>query len=105
MKLGKSLISWKPKKQSTVARSSIEVEYRSMAVTATEVVWLDGLLTEIGIRRKQSIKPFCDSKAALQIAANLIYHERTKHIEVDCHFIREIIQNDLIKTEHVSSTE
>ncbi|KAA3465257.1 retrovirus-related Pol polyprotein from transposon TNT 1-94 [Gossypium australe] len=86
-------------------KSSVEVEYRSTTVTATEVVWLDGLLTEIGIRRKQSIKLFCDSKVALQITANLVYHERTNHIEVDCHFIREKIQNGLIKTEHVSSTE
>ncbi|KAE8731176.1 Detected protein of unknown function [Hibiscus syriacus] len=105
IKLGNSLISWKSKKQNVVARSSAEAEYRSMAVTTAELTWLNGLANELGLERKCPVKLYCDNKAALQIAANPVYHERTKHIEIDCHFIREKIQEGFIKTEFVSSSE
>ncbi|GMJ12590.1 hypothetical protein HRI_004928200 [Hibiscus trionum] len=105
VKLGNSLLSWKSKKQSTVARSSAEAEYRSMAVVTAELVWLNGLLQELGYERTKPIKLYCDSKAALQIAANPVFHERTKHIEIDCHFVREKIQEGLIITKYISSTE
>ncbi|KAE8672369.1 hypothetical protein F3Y22_tig00111843pilonHSYRG00119 [Hibiscus syriacus] len=105
IKLGNSLISWKSKKQNVVARSSAEAEYRSMVVTTAELTWLNGLANELGLERKCPVKLYCDNKAALQIAANPVYHKRTKHIEIDCHFIREKIQEGFIKTEFVSSSE
>lgn len=91
VKLGDSLISWKSKKQSTISRSSAEAEYSSMTSATTEVVWLIGLFAELNWKLTLPVKLFCDSKAAIQIAANPIYHDRTKHIEIDCHFIREKI--------------
>ncbi|XP_019229411.1 PREDICTED: uncharacterized protein LOC109210448 [Nicotiana attenuata] len=90
IKLGESLISWKSKKQQTVSRSSAQGEYRSMAVVSEELM---------------PVKVFCDSKPALQIAANPIYHERTKHIEIDCHFVREKIKSGLISTHYISTRE
>ena len=98
IKHGESLISWKSKKQTTVSRSSAESEYRSMASTVSELVWIIALYKELGEEIHLPVKLFCDSKAALQIAANPVYHERTKHIEVGCHFIREKIQMGLIQT-------
>ena len=74
-----------------------------MTNAVSEVVWLIGLYKELKMELELPIRLFCDSKAALQIAANPIYHERTKHIEIDCHFIREKIQEGLIQTEHVPS--
>ena len=98
--LDESLISWKCKKQQVVSRSSAESEYRTMATITSEIVWLIALLDTFGVHHKQPAALYCDSKAALYIAANLVYHERTKHIEVDCHFIREKIQDGVIKTFH-----
>ncbi|XP_038995017.1 uncharacterized mitochondrial protein AtMg00810-like [Hibiscus syriacus] len=105
VKLGMSLISWKSKKHNTVARSSAEAEYRSMVGTAAKIVWLRGLLAEMGLKNMAPAKLMCDSKAALQIAANPVFHERTKHIKIDCHFVRENIQEGLIQTEHIKTGE
>ncbi|XP_039169889.1 uncharacterized mitochondrial protein AtMg00810-like [Eucalyptus grandis] len=92
IKFGESLLSWKTKKQSTESLSSAEAEYRSMAKTVCEIVWLRGLLLDLGAPVKGPTLLICDNDSALKLAANPVLHERTKHIEVDCHFTREKIQ-------------
>ncbi|XP_021723900.1 uncharacterized protein LOC110691286 [Chenopodium quinoa] len=99
--LGKSPISWKTKKQHIVSTSSAEAEYRSMAAITCELKWLKALLLSLGVQHPKTIKLFCDSESALHIAKNPIFHEQTKHIKVDCHFVRDAITKGLISPSHV----
>ncbi|GKV49000.1 hypothetical protein SLEP1_g55774 [Rubroshorea leprosula] len=101
--LGGSPVSWKSKKQSTVSRFSVEAEYRAMASTVSELTWLKSLLFNLGINHSRLMTLFYDNQVALHIANNLVFHERTKHIEIDCHFVREHIQKKELITAHVSS--
>lgn len=101
--LGPSLISWRSKRQKTVSLSSVEAEYRAMTRACCELTWLRYLLRDLGVLHQELALLHCDNKAALHIAANLVFHERTRHTEMDCHYIRDKIQDGSIIRRHVSS--
>ena len=83
--------------------STIESEYRAMADTTTEMLWLRSLLIELGFPPPSPMKMYCDNEASTFIASNDNFHMRTKHIEVDCHFIRLYVMDDTICAPHVAS--
>lgn len=103
--LGPLVISWKAKKQHVVSRSSVESEYCSMAITCCELVWLVRLLSNLGIKVTTPIPLACDSKAALHLARNLVFHERTKHIKIDCHLVCSHVTSRFSSPIHIPSND
>ncbi|XP_042987265.1 secreted RxLR effector protein 161-like [Carya illinoinensis] len=103
MFLGDALISWRCKKQDRVSKSSTEAEYCAMSTACSEIVWLCGLLEELGFPQTTSTPLHVDNISAIQIATNPVFHERTKHIEVDCHYIRDTLESRVISLPHISS--
>ena len=103
--LGDSLISWRSKKQIVIARSSTETEYRALAATTTKLIWLRWLLQDLGVDCSTVTKLHYDNRGAIQIAHNDVFHERTKHIEIDCHFIRHHLLQGTLTLQSVSSQD
>lgn len=101
--LGHSLVSWKTKKQATVSRSSTEAEYKSMAATTSELVWLTYLRKDLHIHVQVPVTLFCDNKGAQQIRATHCYHERTKHLDIDSLFTRDKVQEGYLQTVYIST--
>ncbi|GJW48987.1 putative RNA-directed DNA polymerase [Tanacetum coccineum] len=88
--------SRKGKKQATLSRSSTEVEYRCMASTAYEVIWLINLLKDLNMEGLLHLPLYCDSTYAIQIDVDPVFHEKTKHFETEVHMIREKVASGVI---------
>ncbi|KAL2251769.1 UNVERIFIED_CONTAM: Retrovirus-related Pol polyprotein from transposon TNT 1-94 [Sesamum indicum] len=103
--LGPALILWKTKKQCTVFRSSAEAECRSMAATTCELKWISFLLRDFGITLDVPIPFYCNSQAVLHIMANQVFHERTKHLDIDCHIVRNCYKEGFLDPVFVRSKD
>lgn len=99
--LGDSLISWSSKRQHTVSRSSAEAEYRGVANAVAETTWIRNLLHDLGIHLPKATVVYCDNISAVYLSSNPVQHQRTKHIEIDLHFVRERVSLGLVRVLHV----
>jgi hypothetical protein len=102
---GNHLISWRSKKQAFVSRSLAQAKYHALAQGMCEILWIRSILNELGFTEKGSSQLFCDNKSAIMLGLDSVLHERSKHIEVDIHFIQEKVQYGIIIPSFVSSLE
>ncbi|CAL1358802.1 unnamed protein product [Linum trigynum] len=105
IQLGNNPISWRTKKQPVVALSSAAAEYIAMASTVSELIWLRWLLSELGVTNSSPTPLHCDNQATLHISANPVFHERTKHVEMDYYFVRERVTFGEIAPQKISSRD
>ncbi|KAL0457046.1 UNVERIFIED_CONTAM: Retrovirus-related Pol polyprotein from transposon RE1, partial [Sesamum latifolium] len=98
--LGSTPMSWKTRKQATVSKSTADAEYRSLASTVCELIWVNYFLQDLKVSVPKPIPLFC--KAA-HITANPVFHERTKHLEIDCHIVRDKFKEGFVLPTHVNA--
>ncbi|GJX47632.1 ribonuclease H-like domain-containing protein, partial [Tanacetum coccineum] len=101
--LGDNLLSWSAKRQHTVSRSSVEAEYRGVANVVAETAWLRNILLELHMPLSSATLVYCDNVSAIYLAANPVQHHRTKHIEIDIHFVRDMVARGHVHVLHVPS--
>jgi hypothetical protein len=101
--LGSSLIAWKTKKQTVVSRSSAEAELHALAYVTVEVTWLRWLLTNFGVALSSSTPVHCHGTGAINIAQDPVKHELTKHVGVDCFYVRFGVQDKIVSLQCVPS--
>ncbi|XP_021985187.1 uncharacterized mitochondrial protein AtMg00810-like [Helianthus annuus] len=101
--LGDNLLSWSSKRQPTVSRSSAEAEYRGVANAVAEATWLRNLLLELHTPLHRALIVYCDNVSAVYLSDNPVQHQRTKHVEIDIHFVREKVRIGHIRVLHVPS--
>ncbi|XP_021989264.1 uncharacterized mitochondrial protein AtMg00810-like [Helianthus annuus] len=102
--LGDNLISWSSKRQPTVSRSSVEAEYRGVANAVAEATWLRNLMLELHTPLQHASVVYCDNVSAVYLSNNPVQHQRTKHIEIDIHFVRDKVRVGHIWVLHVPSS-
>jgi histone deacetylase 1/2 len=103
--IGPNLVSWNAKKQASVSRSSTEAEYKALANVTAELIWVEALLQELGVKLQQKPCLWCDNLGATYLSANPVFHARTRHIEIDFHFVRERVANNRLDIKFISSKD
>lgn len=98
---GGNLVTWCSKKQQVVAQSSVKAEFQSLA----HGIWLKCLLIELKVKIVGIIELMCDNQSVIAIEKNLIFHDPMKHVEIDCHFISDKIDNNTINLRYVPSQQ
>jgi len=101
--LGDNLVSWTARKQATMSRSSTEAEYKALANATAKVMWVQKLLTELRIDHPLAARLWCDNLGVKYLSANPVFHARTKHIDIDFHFIRERVAHKLLDIRFINS--
>ena len=103
--IGNSSVSWNSKKQSSTSRSSCESKYRALAQCSTEAIWIRRLLGELKLLDNKPTHLYCDNQSSIKLSYNPVFHERSKHFEIDFHFTRQKVEENVIKVEFIPSQE
>ncbi|CAN6576848.1 unnamed protein product [Malus baccata var. baccata] len=101
--LGRNLISWSAKKQYTVAHSSTEAEYHSLAHTTAELTWICKIFRDVVFQLTTIPTLWCDNVSAISLASNPVFHARTKYVEIDYHYIRELVLIKLLQVQYLNT--
>ncbi|GKE74395.1 ribonuclease H-like domain-containing protein, partial [Tanacetum coccineum] len=101
--LGNNLLSWSSKRQPTLSRSSAEAEYRGVANVVAETCWLRNLLHELHTPLSSATLVYCDNVSVVYLSCNSVQHQRTKHIEIDIHLVRDLVVAGQVRVLHVPS--
>lgn len=102
--LGSNVISWPAKRHDTVSKSSTKAEYRTMSEAASEIVWLHNLLQVMGLQQQRATLLLCDNLSAVCLTANPMFQKRTKHFDVDYHYVQERVALKALEVKHIPAT-
>jgi histone deacetylase 1/2 len=105
MFFGSNLIAWSARKHATLSCSSTEAEYKAVGDATAKIIWVQSLLQELGISQPQPPILWCDNIGCTYLSANPVFHARTKHIEVDYHFIWERVSQKRLQIKFISSKD
>jgi hypothetical protein len=103
--LASTMISWQSRKQSSIALSTAEAEYIVACSTSCEAIWLRKLLTDLFDLEMEVTTFLCDNQSCIKMTENLVFHDKSKHIEIRYHYIRDMVQRGAIKFQYVSTNE
>ncbi|XP_033147559.1 uncharacterized mitochondrial protein AtMg00810 [Brassica rapa] len=103
--LGSNLLSWSSLKQPSVSRSSTEAEYRSLSETATELHWIGSVMRELGIPMQTTPELYCDNLSSVHLTTNPSFHKRSKHFELDYHYVRERVALKALVVRHIPAQQ
>jgi hypothetical protein len=103
--LGHNLISWSAKKQATVSRSSTKAEYKSLANAIAEIIWVKSVLHELRVKWSRPACLWCDNLGATYLTVNPVFHARTKHVEIDYHFVHEQVASMSLDVKFISTQD
>ena len=103
--LGSAMVSWFSKKQSSVALSTAEAEYIAACAASKEAVWLRKLLADLSGHQVDVTVIFCDNQSCVKLSENSVFHDRSKHIDMKYHYIRDIVQKGVVKLQYISTDE
>jgi hypothetical protein len=99
------LVSWSARKQTAISKSSTEAEYKALANATAELIWVEALLRELGVKLKEKSCLWCDNLGTVYLSANLVFHACTKHIEIDFHFVRERVADNRLDKKNSSKDQ